>query len=409
MRGLRRILRIWRWFRETYPRGTDRNDPLTRSWKFFRERLSPTGKILSAACLGLFPLSLLSRGWMGGVLFVATLSLLAGALLWTIRRPRIAVRTMPPGEVRSGEIFQVRAVLESSDGSLPSGAGAWVFRTSDGLLPQGDGAPVKAEGRSAEIPIKALRRGPERIEGVTVFGQDPLGLARSRRLVREPLEVLVGPAWLEIHSMDFLVRGPDGRSFARHLVRRAGRGGEFLGARPWREGDHPRDLHHQAFARTGDPMVREFGAERGDGICLVFRSGCASWSRQALCEGAVSLCAAAARWLHARSALGRVFVDDAEVDLSGPSPISRVERALALAPRVAGWNRLPKPSPWAPSHPPLDAILMVGIAPGRAAVGAEGSEARIGRRLLVDWEGAPEHDGIRCVGIGEIAAGGIRL
>ncbi|MBK9577467.1 MAG: DUF58 domain-containing protein [Fibrobacteres bacterium] len=404
-----RAIRVWRWFRETYPRGTDRNDPLTRSWKFFRERLTPSGKILSAVCLAMFPLTLLSRAWLGGVLFVATLSLLAAALLWTVRRPRLGVRIQPAPAFRAGEVAKIRVVLESPSGSLPPGAGAWVFRTSDGLMPVGDGAMAENLREAVEIPLRALRRGPERIEGCTVFAQDPLGLARSRRLVREGLDILVGPALVEVASMDFLVRGADGRQFARHLGAKTGRGGEFLGARPWREGDHPRDLHHQAFARTGEPMVREFGAERGDGICLVFRSGCDRWSRQALCEPSVSLCLGVARWLSERSALGRMFVDDLEVDLSGPSPLERVERALSLAPRVAGWKRLPKPAVWAPANPPLDSILSVGIALGRASEPVRGSESRIARRILVDWESTPEKDGIRRMGVAEISSGRVSL
>ncbi|MBK8804679.1 MAG: DUF58 domain-containing protein [Fibrobacteres bacterium] len=407
--GLDRAARIWRWFRETYPRGTDRNDPLTRSWKFFRERLTPSGKILSAVCLALFPLTMLSRGWLGGVLFIATLSMLAAALLWTAPRRRIGVRILPAPAFRAGEVAKLRVALESERGTLPPGVGAGVFRTSDGLLPVGDGAMASDLREPVEIPLRALRRGPERIEGCTVFTQDPLGLARSRRLVREPLEILVGPALVEVASLDFLVRGAEGRQFARHLSAKVGRGGEFLGARPWREGDHPRDLHHQAFARTGEPMVREFGAEKGDGICLVFRSGCDRWSRQALCEPSVSLCAGIAKWLCDRSALGRMFVDDDEVDLSGPSPLDRIERALSLSPRVAGWKRLPKPRPWAPEHPPLDSILAVGIAPGGAIDPPRGSEARIGRRVWVDWESADEMDGIRRVGAAEIASGKVRL
>lgn len=404
-----RVLLVWRWFRETYPRGTDRNDPLTRSWKFFRERLTPAGKIVSAACLALFPLTLLSRGWLGGVLFVVVLSLLGASLLWTLRRPPFGVRVLPAPRFFAGEECSFRVVLESANGLLPAGAGAWVFRASDGLVASGDGVVCDRIGTPLEIPVRALRRGPERIEGCTVFAMDPLGLARSRRLVREPMDILVGPPRLEVASLDFLARGADGREYARHLASRASRGGEFLGARPWREGDHPRDLHHQAFARTGEPMVREFGAERGDGICLVYRSGCDGWARQALCEPSVSLCAGVAGWLHARSALGRFFVDDDEVDLAGPAPLERVVRALSLAPRVAGWKRLPKQRVWSPLHPPSDSILSVGIAPTRHRDPAEGFETRIRRRILVDWRSEEVVDGIRRIGPDEIASGRVSL
>lgn len=405
--GWGRFREVFAWWRRTYPRGKDRNDPLTLAWKAMRERLTPAGKALGWALMGLIPLAALSRGWMASLLVACVLALLATALVWTVRSPRLWVDIVALGPLRAGETGNVRIRMRPGSDRV-TGGGAWLFRTSDGLDAIGDGSRFPMEGTEVEIPLRALRRGPERIEGCTAFGTDPFGIARSRRLCGPSRDLLVRPAEIAVESLQFLVRGDRGGEFARRLSPRPVGGGEFLGVRPWREGDQPRDLHHGAFARTGVPMAREFGVERGDGICLVYRSGCSSRGRSLLGEEAVSLAAGVARWLAQRGALGRFFVDDLEVALSAADALEEVLDALALSPRVAMWKGLPAPKPWAPAHPPREAILAVGIAPDRA-LPQGGMEDRIGWRLLVDWDGSAAEAGICRVGLASCRRGRLAL
>jgi uncharacterized protein (DUF58 family) len=380
---------------------------MTWIWKAFRERTTPGGKALCGIWLLLLPISILSRGYLGGFALALVSGLLATSWLWTLAPSKLPATAMLPATMREGETISVQVALGSGGAPLPCGVGAWIFRTGDRLRAVGDGAsPGSPGGRTVDVPLRALQRGIQCLEGPTVLRSDPLGLFRSRSLRVAPARIAIFPRPCEVVSMDGLFRGPGGGAFAEALD--AGRWGEedFIGIRPWREGDSLRALHHRGWARTGHPMVRETETRSGGGIAVAFRSGCSSWARRSLMDAAISLAAGVAAFLAKRNALAGFFLDDTRIPLVGRDPLLAVEAALAALPASGGWERHRRPRPLM-TLPVVKAPLVlvafsedlpepVGMTPPR-------------RILWVDWGGGRIPEASQRIGPDRILKGLVRL
>lgn len=204
------------------------------------------------------------------LVFSGLFGLLVAALLL---RPMAAIR---PGELRvgvshppavvSGEALTVTIELENT-GTRPLHA----LRISGPFLPwdgQWDGArpaiAALAPGETARLQtrVRFLVRGARHLDPFGVASIRPLGLARGNRRPTPTLRFTVLPREVPVLSMPlppWQVTAPSA-SFSR--LQRVGDGEELLGVRPYRAGDRLRDLHARAWARHGEPIVREMRAER---------------------------------------------------------------------------------------------------------------------------------------------------
>ncbi|HXP90869.1 MAG TPA: DUF58 domain-containing protein [Fibrobacteria bacterium] len=396
-----------RWVARTWPRGTEGRDPFTWIWKAYRERTTPGGKVLCGIWFLLLPVSILSRGYLGGFALALLSALLATSWFLTLSPSRVPATAILPAAMREGETISVQVVLGSGGDPLPRGVGAWIFRTGDRLMAVGDGAsPHPSGGRTVDVPLRALHRGIQSLEGPTVLRSDPLGLFRSRSLLQSPARIAILPRPCEVVSMDGLFRGPGGRSFAEALD--AGMRGEeeFIGIRPWREGDALRALHHRGWARTGHPMVRETEAPAGGGIVVAFHSGCSSWARRSLMDPAISLASGVAAFLCVRNALAGFFLDDAWVPLTARDPLLSVGTALAALPASGGWGRHRGRRP-AATIPVVDVPLVL-IAYSDDLQQPVGTTTP-GRILWVDWGEGRIPDALVRIGPDRILTGAVRL
>jgi uncharacterized protein (DUF58 family) len=127
-----------------------------------------------------------------------------------------------------------------------------------------DGAPVRidlppgAQGQLA-LSVPAQPRGVLRIERVRISTAHPYALFRAWTWVHAPLELIVYP-------------GPRGRlPMPQHGAARGGarqRSGagvdEWLGLRPFRDGDSPRQVDWKAYAREAPLLVKEYQAAGAD-------------------------------------------------------------------------------------------------------------------------------------------------
>lgn len=406
MTSWRRASWTLRWLARTWPRGKDGRDPVTWVWKAFRERTTPAGKTLCGIWLALLPIAVLTGGRFGGGAFALVSSALAAGWLWTLRSPRMSASAILPDLMREGGTVSVQVSLRVREGEIPVGAGAWIFRTSDGLEAVGDGAValVRSGHGTVDVPLRALRRGPQSVEGPTVLRQEPLGLFRSRSLKSAPAKVLVLPRSCRIVSLDGLLPGPGATEFAAALQAASGQE-DFVGIRPWREGDDIRTLHHRTWARTGKPAVRETEREVGGGVVLAFSSAGGTWDRRSLLDPAISLAAGLAKLLSGRGALSGFLLDDAWVPLPRRDPVLAVESALARLPGPIGWRRLRQPDRRRNEVPAGDPVLSIGFArqfptlpPKRAA-----------RAAWVDWGHGALPVGVLRVDPERILSGDVRL
>ena len=396
-----------RWAARTWPRGTEGRDPMTWIWKAFRERTTPGGKALCGIWLLLLPISILSRGYLGGFALALLSALLAASWLRTLVPSKIPAAMILPASVREGTTVSVQVVVGTGGTPLPRGVGAWIFRTGDRLRAEGDGAfPPSPSGRTVEVPLRALERGIQILEGPTVLRTESLGLFRSRSLRSAPARIAILPRSCDVVSLDGLFRGPGGGAFAEALD--AGMGGEeeLIGIRPWREGDSLRALHHRGWARTGHPMVRETEPPPGGGIAVAFRSGCSSWARRSLMDPAIALVSGVAAFLSNRNALAGFLLDDSWVPLDGRDPLLSVETALAALPASGGWARHRRPG----SRAPLPVVEAPLLALGFSEEHPEPSgTTSLSRLLWVDWEEGGSAEGVFRIGPDRILAGSVRL
>lgn len=121
---------------------------------------------------------------------------------------------------------------------------------------------VLPRGESAKLnyTVHPTRRGAYDFSGPEICSAFPFGLYNSRRKTKASHRMLVYPRFKPLQTFDV----PTGR---RHqpggleLVSAVGDSEEFVGLREYRPGDRLRDLHHQAWARHGRPIVREYNQE----------------------------------------------------------------------------------------------------------------------------------------------------
>jgi uncharacterized protein (DUF58 family) len=216
--------------------------------------LTPLGWGTAIAAVALY-----AAGWWLGypepaALSVAGLAAVAGAVLWTLPRPRLEVgREIAPLKVARGEpavgVLHVtnagrgiRAGLVASDA-----AGATAVEVAVPRLRSGG-------RRTVTYRLPTDRRGEIQVGPLRLIRSDPLNLARRVREYGRPQTLLVRPRTTSLPLL------PSGR--AHHLegptTDRAPAGTvTFHALREYVIGDDLRHIHWKSSARTGTLMVRQ--------------------------------------------------------------------------------------------------------------------------------------------------------
>ena len=118
--------------------------------------------------------------------------------------------------------------------------------------------------QDAAVEVKTellpLKRGYLRFAGVTVMQPDPLGLYRSTLKFAAEQSVLILPKQYPLKG----VRLAGGRKYHQggvSLASQVGDSDEFVALRDYRFGDPLKNIHWKSWARTGKPVVKEYGDE----------------------------------------------------------------------------------------------------------------------------------------------------
>jgi uncharacterized protein (DUF58 family) len=119
--------------------------------------------------------------------------------------------------------------------------------------------PARGRGR-IELPVAAPKRGVVQIDRVHLITTHPFGLFRTWTWVHAPIAMLVYP-----HPNGSLpMPTHHGSKAGARSVTNTG-SDEWLGLRPFRDGDSPRQVDWKAYAREAPLLVKEYsasGAER---------------------------------------------------------------------------------------------------------------------------------------------------
>jgi uncharacterized protein (DUF58 family) len=177
-------------------------------------------------------------------------------------------------------------------------------------LKESEVPPLLARGEAeTSMEIFPLRRGILCFTGVTLARPDPFGLFRSFIKVHLEQKVLILPRRYSIPpiALPGALRYQEGGSA---LLANIGRSDEFMALRDYRQGDPWRHIHWQSWAKTGQPIVKEFEDEFLP-RCALALDTFGDESNSELLEEAVSVAASFA-WtaLTQESLLDLLFVGD---------------------------------------------------------------------------------------------------
>jgi uncharacterized protein (DUF58 family) len=186
------------------------------------------------------------------------LSAVAWVLVAAGSRRLVAERTVTPEQPVAGD--HLRLTFRVRSGRRLPGLAVTLEGAAGDLDGRGQPVPVDGrgpdgEGMASSRPLPA-RRGVHRLPAFTAVIEDPLGLARARRLVGEPLRLTVVPRLDELASCvpcgSAGLRDGTGR---RRLPARDG--WEFRGIRPHDPGEPLSRVDWKSTAKTGNLMLRE--------------------------------------------------------------------------------------------------------------------------------------------------------
>jgi uncharacterized protein (DUF58 family) len=125
------------------------------------------------------------------------------------------------------------------------------------------GVDLPPHGRARlELPLAPARRGIVRIDRLLLASSHPFGLFRTWTWVHLPLEVVVYP-----HPSGSLPRPITSGHTAGGSSRDGSGLDEWMGLRPFRDGDSPRQVDWKAYARGAPLLVKEYSPAGAD-LCL---------------------------------------------------------------------------------------------------------------------------------------------
>ncbi len=169
----------------------------------------------------------------------------------------------------------------------------WLIRSACRAEPQRPAplSPIAPGGElEMDLALSPRRRGWLHLDGLVLGRVDPLGLVRRELLVAGAARLLVLPRRYPVPTL----RPPGRRRLQPGGIELAGSVGdsrEVMGLRDYLPGDSPRHIHWAAWARCGEPVVKEYREEYFSRQTLVLDTCPAPGDDPARLECAISVAA----------------------------------------------------------------------------------------------------------------------
>jgi uncharacterized protein (DUF58 family) len=141
--------------------------------------------------------------------------------------------------------------------TLENASGLGRYRVQVAATEEGAAAldlPAGAHGR-LELPLRAARRGLQRIDRLRLSSTHPYGLFRVWTWIHAPIVLVVYP-----RPAGSLPLPADSGARSGTSPRDAIGADEWLGLRPFRDGDSPRQVAWKAYAREAPLLVKEYSS-----------------------------------------------------------------------------------------------------------------------------------------------------
>ena len=184
-------------------------------------------------------------------------------------------------------------------------------------------------GESARVELRArfVSRGEHHLDPFRAYALVPFGLAHGAAVQTKGARFLVLPKIARVVRLtlpETLRTEPGGVA----LASKQGESMELFGVRPYRPGDPVRLLHARSWARTGQPIVREFQEEFFRRLAVVVDVDA---DDEPCAEAAISLAAGAVSFLARGQALIDLLVAGEKIhDLTLGRNLGFLEQALEL-------------------------------------------------------------------------------
>lgn len=138
----------------------------------------------------------------------------------------------------------------------------WLIQKRQGAVFEDIAIPDIAANEKKNINVELLpeRRGILRLEGVRIYKTDPFGLVKSNIRFKLPDTITVLPKLYLFPNLAM----PGSQKLNESGVTEAmkvGNSEEFMSLREYRPGDPLKNIHWKAFAKKGEPVIKEFHDE----------------------------------------------------------------------------------------------------------------------------------------------------
>ena len=382
-----------KWLLNAVPRAPKKSGVLMAVYFWWLDYFTSAGRAFAS----LFLLAMFAgavpgfwAAWIfAGIDFLLFLGLVF-SLFVTAKRSKIWIESASVNRVREGETATVIAyvTVRSTIDCVTLGANR-LPPSLTGVESDREKIKKGEPPRKMECQVCTTRRGSFMLTKVAANVPEIMGLLRWPYGYNGSVELLFYPRVLKVQNFPFLTQGASGMAFAPFLMPSLTRGMNFIGVRPYREGDSLRDLHHKAFARYGKPFTKEFEVERGAGVILLLDTATPNFKSRQYLEHAIRMTAAVGEWLLDREILGRFFINSEEITLDGGNE-SRKNLLDALAripPASLAYGK--QPVPWAPAARPMDPVLRIGLY--------ESEDAFVNKHIVVGAKSTLAEDKLRVV------------
>jgi uncharacterized protein (DUF58 family) len=287
-------------YRADLARRTERSLVYRLVHRLFYFHLTPAGRAVFWVFLISSSVSLFSFVIKAYVLWCALFALCLGSVIFSrIGRARLEVGVDAPDRVRCGQEFRIDLRARNLGRNTARDLRLQFFLPRQLVHPTEVSYLAELKpGQSHDFVQKALprRRGAYKLDHLLQESCYPFGLWRDS--VRHPFEqtVLVYPSYRPIRALDIPVGmryQPGGLALTSYL----GDSTEFLSTREFRSGDPLRHIHWRSWARTGKPIVKEYGEEYFCRLALIVDTVLANPQDPMPLESAISLSAAITEYL----------------------------------------------------------------------------------------------------------------
>lgn len=316
-------------------------------WNAYLQRTTPAGRWLIGPTFlfGLWGSTTLEHQIHVACLYALVIWLVAFICLAFVK-PRVSLTIHGADRVAAGETLPIEVEITSQGRRAGEDLYVILHQPPAGIevIPsRGVALPPLGEGRTTRVTLglRCPRRGLYTLPGVRAASDFPFGLLNAYRVFGPPRTMIVYPQFSPLTGLH-ITGGrryhPGGVALASNL----GESFEYIGNRPFREGDNVRDIDWMASARLDDLIVREYRQEYFHRVAIILDTQAIGPKGAEDFERAVSLAASVSDYMARQEYLVDLFAAGPDLyHLTAGRSLAYVDEILEILACVRASGREP--------------------------------------------------------------------